>query len=353
MSFKALKYLSVFTVPVCVYISFTQTGWLCFLPILYAFGFIPILELILGERSSNLENAEEEIRRKDKLYDLLLYLVAPVHFSFLIWFFFVLGDAQLLWYEVLGRTLSMGLLCGLFGINVAHELGHRHSKVEQFLAKVLLWSTQYTHFFIEHNEGHHKKVSTPEDPASARLNENLYSFIDRSVRNSYLSAWKIEKKRLKRKKQSFWSFHNRMVSYTLAQLALILTVLLVFDFRVMLLYLGAAAFGIILLETINYIEHYGLLREKVSEFRYEDTRPQHSWNSDHVVGRLLLYELSRHSDHHAFPHRKYQVLRHHDESPQMPTGYPGMMVLAAIPPLWFRVMNPLAKHYRPKTQQLA
>ena len=345
MGLRALKYLSVITIPLTVYLSFTGTGWVTFAPLIYAFAIIPILELLLGKNAKNLTAVEEDLARENRWYDLVLYSVIPIHFAFLIWYFLVIGEENLTWIDQLGRTTAMGLLCGLFGINVAHELGHRVTKAEQFLAKALLLSTQYIHFFIEHNEGHHKHVSTPQDPASARYNEILYEFYFRSVVNSYRSAWSIEGKRLKRKKSPFLSFENRMLIYSALQLILVATIALVFGIGVMLWYLAAALMGILLLETINYIEHYGLVRAKVSEHRFEDAQPCHSWNSDHVIGRLMLYELSRHSDHHAYPQRKYQVLRHHDDSPQMPTGYPGMMVLATIPPLWFAVINPRIKNF--------
>lgn len=343
MSIKALKYTSVLSVPLCAWVAFHYEGIWSFLPIIYAFFFVPLIELAIPPQAQNLSKTEEELRKEDKIYDWMLYLILPMHLYFFYLFLQVSTAGGVDLVTTIGRVLSMGLLFGLFGINVAHELGHRTSSFEKFLSKTLLWTTQYTHFFIEHNEGHHKNVGTPDDPASADLHESLYAFILRSIGGSYRSAWNIERKRLKRKKLSFISAQNRMLLYTLAQMALVVFVYFSFGAMSTLLYLLAATFGIILLETINYIEHYGLRRSKVSQHRYEDAGPEHSWNSDHVMGRLLLFELSRHSDHHAYPERKYQVLRHHDESPQMPTGYPGMMVISAIPPLWFKVMDPRVK----------
>lgn len=340
---KSLKYLAVLTLPLSVAVSFTQSGWLTFTPLLYAFGFLPALELLIAPDAHNLAQTEAELRLKDALYDWLLYIIVPVQWGMLVWFFYAVQQDELTALEVAGRTTGMGLLCGVLGINVAHELGHRSIKYEQRMAKALLLTSQYMHFFIEHNRGHHKHVSTVEDPSSARLNEWLPAFWLRSVSQSYLSAWRIENRDLRRKKLPVLSLKNEMLRFSIIQLAFVLVVFYVFGVKVMLLYLAAATMGFLLLETVNYIEHYGLQRIKVSANRYEDAMPWHSWNSDHIIGRLMLFELSRHSDHHYRPAKKYQILDHHDRSPQMPTGYPGMMLLSLVPPLWFWVMNKKVK----------
>jgi alkane 1-monooxygenase len=195
------------------------------------------------------------------------------------------------------------------------------------------------HFFIEHNKGHHKKVATPQDPSSARYGESLYRFHFRSIVFSFLSAWKIAARDVRKKGKKMFSLHNQMLRFQLIQASLVVAIFLVFGLAAMLLFLLAAFQGILLLETVNYIEHYGLQRKEIAHGKWERTLPAHSWNSNHVIGRVMLFELSRHSDHHYLASRKYQVLRHHDNSPQMPTGYPGMMLLATIPPAWFHVMN--------------
>lgn len=194
------------------------------------------------------------------------------------------------------------------------------------------------HFFIEHNRGHHKTVATKQDPASGRFGDNLYIFFFRTIIGGWISAWELEATRLKKSGSSFISLKNEMVRMLLWQLALIVGIYLIFGGLVLLYFLSGAIIGILLLETVNYIEHYGLER-KMKGDSYERIMPAHSWNSNHPIGRLLLLELSRHSDHHYKASRKYQVLRHFDESPQMPTGYPGMMILAFISPLWFLVMH--------------
>lgn len=336
---RALKYLNVFTLPTLVLISFHAHGFWTFLPMLEAFVLIPLLELAFKPDTSNLTQEEEKKLREDSLYDYLLYLVVPVQFVCLYFFLNTINESGLTWVDQLGRTSAMGLMCGVIGINVAHELGHRNTWYEQLMAKALLMTSLYMHFFIEHNRGHHKNVSTPEDPSSARIGEPLYSFWIRSVVNAYLSAWKLENERLAKKGKSAVSFKNEMLVFQLIQVVFVGVIFAVYGGQVMLFFVAAAVMGFLLLETVNYIEHYGLSRERKSNGAYERVMPHHSWNSDHMVGRLILFELSRHSDHHYIASRKYQILRHMDESPQMPTGYPGMMLLATVPPLWFKVMD--------------
>jgi alkane 1-monooxygenase len=195
------------------------------------------------------------------------------------------------------------------------------------------------HFFIEHNKGHHKRVATPEDPSSARLGEPLYLFWIRSIVNSYRSAWHIAAKDQQKKGRPALSLRNEMIQFHAIQIGFVLAIGMALGWTVAILFIAAAFIGILLLETVNYIEHYGLQRKQIAEGKWERAMPEHSWNSNHVIGRVMLFELSRHSDHHYLASRKYQVLRHHDHSPQMPTGYPGMMLLALVPPVWFWVMN--------------
>ena len=243
-------------------------------------------------------------------------------------------------WEMAGLVFSFGICCGSLGINVAHELGHRPRRYEQLLAQTLLLSTLYLHFFIEHNRGHHRHVATPLDPATARLYEPFWQFMPRAVWGEYRSAWHLEQERLTRQQRSAWSWQNLMLRFQVAQVALILVVGLVFGPKALLAWLGAAAAGVVLFQLVNYVEHYGLLRRRTEKGNYERVQPHHSWNSEHAMGRILLYELTRHSDHHYLASRPYHTLRFQPASPQMPTGYPGMMLLAAFPPLWFRVMNP-------------
>jgi alkane 1-monooxygenase len=197
------------------------------------------------------------------------------------------------------------------------------------------------HFIIEHNHGHHKHVSTPLDPATASRNENVYSFWIKSVWGSYKNAWNIENRRLDLENKKILSVHNRMLQFSIIQLFYAFVLFFLAGFPTLFLLGLSGIFGFLLLETINYIEHYGLERKLLPSGRFEPVQPHHSWNADYPIGRILLYELTRHSDHHYKSTRKYQILRSIQEAPDLPTGYPGAMLLALIPPLWFRIVHPL------------
>lgn len=229
------------------------------------------------------------------------------------------------------------------GINVGHELGHRSTKLEQTLAKMLLLPALYMHFFIEHNKGHHKNVGTDADPASARRGELIYTFWWKSISGSYLHAWLLERERLRKEGQPFWSLKNEMLIFQFLQLFYLGAIGVFLGWQMALYALGLALVGVLLLESVNYIEHYGLRRKLLANGRYESVGPAPAWNSDHDLGRIFLYELTRHSDHHYKATRKYQVLRHWEESPQLPIGYPGAIVLSLVPPLWFALMNKRVK----------
>jgi alkane 1-monooxygenase len=350
MNFRVVKYLLVLVTPLLVAISLSGHLWTTFLAPAVLFGLLPLMELFTQGSTENLSVVEEEMVKKDARYDLILYALVPVQYSLLAFFLFRVGDGSLSMLETIGIVLSMGMACGILGINAAHELGHRSTGYEQTMSKMLLLTSLYMHFFIEHNRGHHRHVSTDEDPASARKGEWVYAFYIRTIIGSWLSAWKLEKERLGKKGYSFWSMHNEMLRFQLIQIALLVAIAVIFDVRTMLLFMLAAFIGILLLETVNYIEHYGLRRLQVNG-KYERTMPCHSWNSNHPLGRLMLLELSRHSDHHYQASRKYQILRHFDDSPQMPTGYPGMIILSLFPPLWFYVMDRQIYRYKESQQE--
>ncbi len=348
MSTRAFKYLSPFILYIGAWFAFGVTGWQVWLPLFWAWVIIPVSELFINPDPSNMSAAEEELARKDRTYDIILYLVVLLQYSLLIRFLYSMQEESLSAWDIAGRIWVMGLLCGVFGINVGHELGHRVNRFEQFLAKSLLLTSLYMHFFTEHNKGHHKRVATPEDPSSARFGEMIYLFYFRTIIFSYLSAWHIANDEQQKKGRVALNLRNEMLQFHLIQLAFVAGIYLFTGPLVTLYFLAAAIIGILLLETVNYIEHYGLQRKATAPGKYERALPEHSWNSDHVFGRLMLFELSRHSDHHYLASRKYQVLRHHDDAPQMPTGYPGMMLLSLAPPLWFYVMNRKIRKWQEK-----
>lgn len=333
---KKWTYLFVYLLPITVYASFNLSGFYTFLPIIVFYGLVPLLDLIIPANHYNAPDIDN--RKASRYFDIVLYLAVPVQIGFLIYFFNKISISHTT-IEYIGMTLSMGLMCGVFGINIAHELGHRNSWYEKLMAEILLLTSLEMHFLPYHNNGHHHNVATPKDPATAKRSEPLYIFWFRSQIGSYFEAWELENKRLKQKGKAIFSIYNKALTYTIIQFSFLILIYFVFGTTVCLLFIAAAVFGILLLETVNYIEHYGLMRKKNDQGRYERVMHHHSWNSDHPLGRAMLFELSRHSDHHYKASKKYQMLISLPDNPQMPTGYPGMMLLSLLPPLFIYVMN--------------
>jgi alkane 1-monooxygenase len=338
--------LTPFVLYVLTLTAFNGNGLMCWLPLLYTFFLIPFVELFIKADPKNLDEVEEALAKKNKAYDLILYAAVIMQYYSLWVFFNSLKQEQLSTIDIIGRVLSMGLLCAAFGINVAHELGHRVNKMEQTFAKMLLLTSLYMHFFIEHNKGHHKHVATPHDPSTAKYNQSVYAFWPQTLIGTYLSAWKIANDEVGKKGKRWYSLQNEMLLFQIIQLLFVFAIYYFFGAISALLFTVAAFMGGLLLETVNYIEHYGLSRNTTSEEQYERVQPHHSWNSNHIIGRLMLFELSRHSDHHYLASRKYQILRSFDNAPQMPTGYPGMILLSLFPPLWFKIMHQQMKKYK-------
>jgi len=336
---KNLKYLAALTIPLTAIIGLYYKGIWCYLTPVYSFMFIPVLELLLPQDNSGYSKEATENRTSNTFFDWVLYLNLPIIYGFLIWAFIEVSLNPLEAFEFVGFVLTTGIVLGTNGINVAHELGHRQSSKIRYLGKTLLLPALYMHFYIEHNHGHHLHAATKEDPATARYNQNVYSFWITSVFRQYFGAWIIQMKLLKNNNFGFFSTKNDMFWYTLFQSTYLIIIFFLLGKIALIFALLSALTGFLLLETVNYIEHYGLLRLKKESGRYERVKEVHSWNSNHIVGRLVLYELTRHSDHHFKSTKKYQVLECHDESPQLPFGYPTSMVLALIPPLWFYIMN--------------
>lgn len=345
MNMDKIKYLGIFALPLSVAVAFSFDGVLAFTPVFVFFIVVPLMEFLLPPDRSNKEGLDKEKAEKDPYYNILLFLMLPVQYTFLIWYLFIIQNEASI-STTIGRVIGMGIMCGVIGINVGHELGHRLNKFENLIGDLLMLSSLENHFVPYHNRGHHNNVGTPEDPATARLSEPLYLFWLRSHFGSYFQAWQIEFARMTIMKKSGLSIQNKMVQYTVAQAAVLITVTFVFGWLGLMYFLIVAVFGILLLETVNYIEHYGLIRVKNENGRYEHVKRKHSWNSDHVLGRAILFELSRHSDHHYKADRPYQVLESRENSPEMPAGYPGMMLMALVPPLFFAVMNPRVKAAR-------
>lgn len=334
-----LKYLSALTIPLSALLGFTLLGYWSFTTPIYAFVFIPILEILLPQDTQNLSQAAREKKSAHWIFDGMLYLNLPIVYGLLTYALYLVSSRELAPIEWAGTVFSLGIVLGTNGINVGHELGHRKALFERIIGKALLLPALYMHFFVEHNYGHHVHAATPEDPATARFREPVYVFWVRSVGQQYLNSWRIQRKLKQKQGFNWYSFKNDMFWFTVIQSVFLGLVFISFGVRGLILAVASAVVGFLLLETVNYIEHYGLLRKKKSSGRYERVKEIHSWNSNHIIGRIVLYELTRHSDHHFISAKKYQLLDCHPTSPQMPYGYPTSMVIALVPPLWFSIMN--------------
>ncbi|WP_228535987.1 alkane 1-monooxygenase [Nocardia sp. BSTN01] len=308
-------------------------------------GVIPLLDIAMGVDSRNAREEDYDALTDDRYYRWCVYAFLPIQFIGLAIAGFMWSRPELKLVDKLGLAATMGFVSGL-GINAAHELGHRVERLERWLAKIALAQSWYGHFHVEHNRGHHVRVATPEDPASARFGESLWTFLPRSCLGGFRSALVLERERLSHRGKRWFSRHNNLLQAWSMSAALFGASILAFGPVIIPFLILQAVVGIVLLETVNYIEHYGLLRRRRADGRYARCSPRDSWNSDRLVTNVFLFHLQRHSDHHANPGRRYQTLRTSEESPQLPYGYATMIVLALIPPLWRKVMDPrLLAHY--------
>lgn len=333
------------------------TGWINLfawgVPVV-VFGIIPLLDFMLGQDALNPDEQADVPHMNSEAFYRFLTLGWVVAFAaILVWGMQVLASGVFSSVGMIGWTVSIGIVGGL-GINVAHELIHKDARLETWAGGLLLSLVSYAGFKVEHLRGHHVHVSTPEDASSSRYNQSLYQFLPQAYGRNFLNAWRLEAKRLERKGHASFSWRNELIWwYGITLLALV-------GFTAAFGWLGAAFFigqsfiAFTLLEIVNYLEHYGLHRRKLENGRYERTTPAHSWNSNYFLTNVFLFHLQRHSDHHAYAKRRYQVLRHHDVAPQLPAGYAAMVVLALVPPLWMRIMNPRVEaYYEGEEHQLA
>jgi alkane 1-monooxygenase len=310
------------------------------------FVVIPFLDRAIGKDSSNPPDSILKRLEDDRYYRWCTYAFIPIQYAALVFACTKWANGHLSVAEDFGLAITMAMVGGI-AINTAHELGHKRPQIEKWLAKVALAQSGYGHFFIEHNRGHHVRVATPEDPASARLGESFWEFLPRTVAGSLRSAVHLENERLDRVGKPFFSPHNDILNAWAMSVVLFGALVAIFGWTVAPWLLLQAVVAFSLLEVVNYLEHYGLLRQKVETGRYERCRPEHSWNSDNIASNVFLYHLQRHSDHHAHPTRRYQALRHFENLPELPSGYASMILLAYATPLWFRFIDPMVvSHYR-------
>ncbi|SDH81924.1 alkane 1-monooxygenase [Pseudomonas panipatensis] len=308
---------------------------------------IPLLDAIVGRDPANPDEASEvPLLEGQAYYRLLSLLTVPLLLGMLVYGGWVFSHTETWdWSGRLGWILSVGTVMGAIGITVAHELIHKDPALEQCAGGLLLAAVCYAGFKVEHVRGHHVNVSTPEDASSSRYDQSLYAFLPHAYAHNFRNAWRLEAQRLRRKGLPALHWRNELIGWYALSALFLLAFGLAFGWLGALYFLGQAAMACTLLEIVNYVEHYGLHRRKLADGRYERTTHEHSWNSNFLLTNLFLFHLQRHSDHHASAKRRYQVLRHYDDSPQLPNGYAGMIVLALFPPLWRAVMNPRVRAY--------
>lgn len=353
---QKLKFFYAFEVPALVVIGIYLAGWWNFLAIGFAFLLLPLIDQYVGINTTNVRPEDTQVVGNAFYYRFVTYVWVYVQLAVLGWGTYVVAKGYLqTWYEWAGFLIGFSLVTGGIGITVAHELGHKKSKLERFYSKLLLMTVCYMHFYIEHNRGHHVRVATPEDPATARKNENFYAFWFRSVFVGYAHAWKLEKERFAKKGLPSWHYRNEMVWFAILPILFCAAIAIAFspsgtiNWNIPIFFFAQSVLAFTLLELVNYVEHYGIVRKLNNLGKYERVNPLHSWNSSHMISNFFLFQLQRHSDHHANAIKRYQVLDHYDESPQLPFGYPTMILIALVPPLWFAMMNPRLEQWANKT----
>lgn len=352
IQFKRYGYWLVLVVPaigaLCAWqvMNSTAPNFWAFFPILFTFGIVPVLDYLVGKDPANPDEAEQVPAMSNEIYYRVLTLMClPLHLAILGFAGYAFVNAELSLFGQLGWLMSVGVMGGIIAINIGHELIHKDPKIENWAGGLFLASVTYAGFKVEHVRGHHVHVSTPEDASSSRYNQSIYNFLPKAFARNFMAAWRLEAQRLKRKGQSPLSVNNELIWWYAISLGFAVAFYAAFGWMGVLFFAAQSFFAATTLEVINYIEHYGLHRRELENGRFERVTPAHSWNSNYLLTNMFLFHLQRHSDHHAYAKRRYQVLRHYDESPQLPGGYASMFVLALIPPLWKKVMNPRVEAY--------
>ncbi len=330
---SALPFGLVYTVPASLLLGFILGGPWAFSTVVWVFVLTPLLDRVGGLRTEATEPGHW-------LFDGWLWLWPLVHGALLIAVLLRVTSGTVGVLESVGLVLSVGIVAGGGGINIAHELMHRTSAPARATAEGLMTLVTYPHFCVEHVLGHHRNVATPDDPASARRGEAVYPFLVRSVVGGARSAWKLEGQRVAKRPEQRWTWRDRRLRHPVLIVLLYAATGLAFGAMGVLILAAQSVVAVALLEVINYVEHYGLSRQQTGDGRYERVMPRHSWNSAHRITGWYLFNLPRHADHHYEAKRAYPELRHLDDSPQLPLGYATMVLVALVPPLWFRVMNP-------------
>lgn len=299
---------------------------------------IPTIDALVGTDENN--PTDEQIKQlvSDPYYDRIVKMFVPLQYAANFFAGYVVSRKTTSLVDQLLIGCTMGLINGI-GVNTAHELCHRPKRSDHYWSHATLAPLGYNHFRIEHPYGHHKRAATPEDPATSKMGETFYEFLPRTVIGGLKSAIQIEKHRLSRKGESFFSLKNELFHGAAMSAGFHSLMLKLYGKRILPFLLTQSAYGVTLFEMVNYLEHYGLMREKKPDGSYARTMPEHSWNNNNITTNLFLYQLQRHSDHHAYPTRPFQALRNFEEAPVLPSGYATMLIPVLIPKLWFKLMD--------------
>ena len=336
---SAWLYGIVFLVPLSVLIGHTMGGGWHWLTPLFVFGVIPVLDHLIGIDDRNPFPDKAIETSVPTVWQVITWLCVPIQVGLVIWGAWIISRGSLGWLEAFGVTVSIGVSSGVLGINASHELQHRvNQPTEVWFSRLILMSVGYMHWSIEHVAGHHRHVATPLDPATARYGESFYQFLPRTIVGGFLGACRLESQRLTKQRKRILFYHNRMIQFAVIEILFVVLLIVLCGWKALPYWVIQSAVAISLLEIINYVEHYGLLRERRGD-GFAPVRVRHSWNASHWLTNHFLFNLQRHADHHFRPGRRFPYLRHFDESPQLPTGYAGMILLAVIPPVWRRVMD--------------
>ena len=352
MRWKAVGYLSIFLIPLMMPLAawvgqrFSLANLASWLPLFALFVVLPLADYLVGRDRHNPARSELAVLEAQRYYRVLTLLCLPAYLAALFYSGNYFATAGLSFSGKLGWLISQGVVGGIVAINVAHELIHKANKLEQAAGGILLASVCYGGFKVEHVRGHHVHVSTPEDASSAQFGENVYRFVSQSVPRNVVAAFKLEAERLRKLNLPTWHWKNELLLWHGLSALLCVTFITWLGWTGALFFVSQSIVAFVTLEIINYIEHYGLERQRLESGRYERTTHLHSWNSNYLLTNLLLFQLQRHSDHHENPRRRYQALLHYDASPQLPGGYASMFLLALVPPLWFALINPRVRAHR-------
>ena len=341
---KKFKYFGAYLIPFLGILTFYSTGLKAYFGLIFLYLVIPVLELIFPPNKYNLDTIEKDLASDDIYYDIVLYISVPLHLYVIYSFFQGVNNDNINNTDLIAYILMMGTILGVNGINIGHELGHKtKDKFKTFLGHIMLLTSIQNHFIPYHNAGHHRDVGTPDDLSSAKEGDICYFFAIRSQIGGYFKAWRLEYERLKRSNKNI--LLNPMIIYTILTLILFTTIYYFYGLNVTIFYFLSTVYGISVLEAQNYFSHYGLRRKILENGRYERVKPSHSWNSDHIFGRILLFELTRHSDHHHTGSKPYQILDSKEESPTLPYGYPAMLILSYFPFIFIPLMRTHLKYY--------